>query len=141
MSSNNSTISSSVPGHISSHNTSNSTAQHGTYSFRINEVGGYEADFVSPINRDYECPICQYAFRDPVQTRECGHRFCESCLEPILRYVSVFTFTEICRKFSVIFIQILIHIAELAIWLPTKWLIDWMINSVALAGTSITSLS
>ena len=106
----NPTISSSVPGHISSHNTTNS-AQHGTYSFRINEVGGYEADFVSPINRDYECPICQFAFRDPVQTRECGHRFCESCLEPILRYVSFFR--EIYRKFSVTFDPILIFV-------PTK---------------------
>lgn len=37
------------------------------------------------MNPDYECPICQFTFRDPVQTRDCGHRFCESCLEPILR--------------------------------------------------------
>jgi len=49
------------------------------------QMGGYDADFVSPISPDYLCPICQLAFRDPVQTRDCGHRFCESCLEPILR--------------------------------------------------------
>ena len=47
--------------------------------------GGYDADFVSPISEDYLCPICQLAFKDPVQTRDCGHRFCESCLEPIMR--------------------------------------------------------
>ena len=50
-----------------------------------NEVGGYDVDFVDRVNQDYECPICQFTFRDPVQTRDCGHRFCESCLEPILK--------------------------------------------------------
>ncbi|XP_032237702.2 TNF receptor-associated factor 4 [Nematostella vectensis] len=49
------------------------------------EAGGFEADFVCTIPPDYQCPICQLPFRDPVQTRDCGHRFCESCLEPILR--------------------------------------------------------
>ena len=53
------------------------------------QMGGYDADFVSPISPDYLCPICQLAFRDPVQTRDCGHRFCESCLEPILRSVQL----------------------------------------------------
>ena len=73
----------SVPGHISS---TNNGTQHGTYSFRhLTEHGGYDADFVAEMNADYECPICQLAFRDPVQTRDCGHRFCESCIEPILR--------------------------------------------------------
>lgn len=54
------------------------------------QMGGYDADFVSPISPDYLCPICQLAFRDPVQTRDCGHRFCESCLEPILRSVQLY---------------------------------------------------
>lgn len=54
------------------------------------QMGGYDADFVSPISPDYLCPICQLAFRDPVQTRDCGHRFCESCLEPILRLVQLY---------------------------------------------------
>lgn len=80
-------MTSSVPGHISSSSSSSSsTAQHGTYSFKMpNEVGGYDVDFVDRVNPDYECPICQFTFRDPVQTRDCGHRFCESCLEPILK--------------------------------------------------------
>ena len=48
-------------------------------------IGGYDVEFVSVIPPDYICPICQLVCRDPVQTAECGHRFCESCLEPILR--------------------------------------------------------
>ena len=56
-----------------------------TSSVPVCARGGYDADFVSPISEDYLCPICQLAFKDPVQTRDCGHRFCESCLEPIMR--------------------------------------------------------
>ncbi len=52
-------------------------------------IGGYDVEFVSTIPPDYICPICQLVCRDPVQTTECGHRFCENCLEPILR-------SEIC---------------------------------------------
>lgn len=48
-------------------------------------IGGYDVEFVSTVPPDYICPICQLVCRDPVQTAECGHRFCESCLEPILR--------------------------------------------------------
>lgn len=51
-------------------------------------IGGYDVEFVCAIPSDYICPICQLVCRDPVQTTECGHRFCESCLEPILRFVS-----------------------------------------------------
>ena len=27
------------------------------------------------------CPCCEWLLRDPVQTPECGHRFCQSCAE------------------------------------------------------------
>ncbi|KAI8495577.1 PREDICTED: TNF receptor-associated factor 5-like [Branchiostoma belcheri] len=43
-----------------------------------------EADFVQPLSKVYECPICMLAFRDPVQTA-CGHRFCADCLGPCMR--------------------------------------------------------
>ena len=77
-----------VPGHISSTNSGYSvSSQLGTFGVRSNEVGGYDVNFVERINPDYQCPICHFTFRDPVQTRDCGHRFCETCLEPILRYV------------------------------------------------------
>ncbi|XP_047136080.1 TNF receptor-associated factor 5 isoform X2 [Hydra vulgaris] len=47
------------------------------------DVGGYDAVFINPLQSDYECPICQCAFRDPVQIEECGHRFCLSCINEI----------------------------------------------------------
>ena len=63
-----------------------SVAQMGSVAYRLGQgVGGIDADFVTTMPSDYECPICHLAFRDPVQTRDCGHRFCETCLEPILR--------------------------------------------------------
>ncbi|EDO49545.1 predicted protein [Nematostella vectensis] len=48
-------------------------------------TGGYEAEFVEPLPEEYECPICQLAFRDPIQIEECGHRFCQSCLQELRR--------------------------------------------------------
>ena len=44
---------------------------------------GYEAKFVHSLLKGYECPICLFAMRNPVQT-ECGHRFCRGCLETVL---------------------------------------------------------
>lgn len=32
------------------------------------------------------CPICKSVFSEPWQT-SCGHRFCKSCLDPLLRWV------------------------------------------------------
>ena len=64
------------------------TAAPGTVAYRLGQgVGGIDADFVTQMPPDYECPICHLAYRDPMQTRDCGHRFCETCIEPILRWV------------------------------------------------------
>ena len=41
--------------------------------------------FVGELDKSLECPVCFSALRDPVQVVPCGHRVCESCLEPILR--------------------------------------------------------
>lgn len=49
------------------------------------EIGGYEAEFVATLPDEYECPICQLAYRDPVQLEECGHRLCYSCLQELRR--------------------------------------------------------
>lgn len=49
------------------------------------EIGGYEAEFVTTLPNEYECPICQLAYRDPVQLEECGHRLCYSCLQELRR--------------------------------------------------------
>jgi len=41
--------------------------------------GGYDFQFLNPLDSRYECPICLLCQRDPVQT-VCGHRFCKSCI-------------------------------------------------------------
>ncbi|XP_068738068.1 TNF receptor-associated factor 6-like isoform X4 [Montipora capricornis] len=43
--------------------------------------GGYDDEFVDAIEDDWLCPICRLPLKVPVQTRGCGHRFCELCLE------------------------------------------------------------
>ena len=45
---------------------------------------GYEAKFVHPLPKRYECPISLFAMKNPVET-ECGHLFCRDCLEPDLK--------------------------------------------------------
>ena len=46
---------------------------------------GYEVKFTVPLDKSFECPVCWNALRDPVQVTPCGHRVCQSCLEPIVR--------------------------------------------------------
>lgn len=68
---------------------------------RVDRVtGGFEVEFIQPLPEEYECPICQLAFRDPIQIEDCGHRFCQSCLQELRRrlvhsrlrrYVDVFS--------------------------------------------------
>ncbi|XP_068718094.1 TNF receptor-associated factor 6-like [Montipora capricornis] len=43
--------------------------------------GGYDEEFLHDIEHDWLCPICHHPLKNPVQTRVCGHRFCEVCLE------------------------------------------------------------
>ena len=43
--------------------------------------GGYDEEFVDEIEDDWLCPIFHLPLKEPVQTRVCGHRFCELCLE------------------------------------------------------------
>ncbi|XP_072405507.1 TNF receptor-associated factor 3-like [Chiloscyllium punctatum] len=46
--------------------------------------GGYSEDFVQAVDNKYRCEHCQRVLRNAKQT-ECGHRFCESCLNALLR--------------------------------------------------------
>ena len=46
--------------------------------------GGYDATFVKPLDKEFECPVCLLAMRDPVQT-PCGHEFCKSCFSQVAR--------------------------------------------------------
>lgn len=59
---------------------------------------GYDAEFTSPLDKAFECPVCLIALRDPVQITPCGHRVCNTCLQPILRLVMYFLAKElVCR--------------------------------------------
>lgn len=49
--------------------------------------GGYDVRFVGDHPKGIECCICLMVLREPVQSEECGHRFCKSCVECLkLRY-------------------------------------------------------
>ena len=50
-----------------------------------NQYGGFDEAFVNALPNDFKCPVCYLALRQPVQTEECGHRFCESCLYKLER--------------------------------------------------------
>jgi TNF receptor-associated factor 6 len=41
--------------------------------------GGWDLEFVAPVEPRHECPICLLCQREPHQT-SCGHRFCHSCI-------------------------------------------------------------
>ena len=44
-------------------------------------LGGYDDEFVSAVDEDFQCPICHLPLKDTVLTEQCGHRFCRQCLE------------------------------------------------------------
>ena len=48
-------------------------------------LGGYEYEFVDEVSPNQKCPVCLLPMKDPVQTSDCGHRFCRVCLSGILR--------------------------------------------------------
>ena len=47
--------------------------------------GGYDYEFVDEVLPSQKCPVCLLPMKNPVQTSECGHRFCRDCLQRILR--------------------------------------------------------
>ena len=63
---------------------------------------GYDEVFVSLVDDDLQCSICQSTLRDPVLTR-CGHRFCKDCLG---RYLSRFVFSSEYERITLNFLRI-----------------------------------
>jgi len=51
----------------------------------VPELGGYDYEFTSKVPEDWECPVCCLTLKDPVQIVGCGHRFCNICMESLLR--------------------------------------------------------
>jgi len=50
------------------------------------ESGGYDVEFVSNPPDDVTCCVCLYVLKEPMQAKECGHRFCRSCSDGLKRY-------------------------------------------------------
>jgi len=48
--------------------------------------GGYDVEFIKEYPDDnVTCSICLYVLREPLQSIECGHRFCESCVADLTK--------------------------------------------------------
>lgn len=54
--------------------------------------GGYDENFMNPVDDDLQCSICFLPLREPVLTR-CGHRFCKECLEQHMTRFVIVLFT------------------------------------------------
>lgn len=50
--------------------------------------------FVDRLDERLACPICKNVFIEPWQTT-CGHRFCKTCLDPLLRYLNISSSSDI----------------------------------------------
>ncbi|XP_056349166.1 TNF receptor-associated factor 3 isoform X4 [Oenanthe melanoleuca] len=53
-------------------------------SVYVPEQGGYKEKFVNAVEDKYKCEKCHLILCNPKQT-ECGHRFCETCMNALLR--------------------------------------------------------
>jgi len=43
--------------------------------------GGYDYEFITDLPEDLTCVLCHFAFKNPVQIEECGHKFCKQCFD------------------------------------------------------------
>ncbi|PKU37258.1 tnf receptor-associated factor 3 isoform x2 [Limosa lapponica baueri] len=57
-------------------------------SIYVPEQGGYKEKFVNAVEDKYKCEKCHLILCNPKQT-ECGHRFCETCMNGLLRYLKI----------------------------------------------------
>lgn len=56
------------------------------FSKMASAIGGYDATFIEPLDKDLECPVCLFALKEPLQT-SCGHLICKTCADRITQYV------------------------------------------------------
>ncbi|PIO25231.1 hypothetical protein AB205_0124550, partial [Aquarana catesbeiana] len=52
----------------------------------VPEQGGYQEKFLKHVEEKYKCEKCRLVLCNPRQT-ECGHRFCETCMNSLLRVI------------------------------------------------------
>lgn len=52
----------------------------------MNEVCGYDADFVEIIPEHLKCVICHMVLKDAIQFAACGHRYCQDCFNELKAY-------------------------------------------------------
>ena len=46
---------------------------------------GYDVESVDILNQNFNCQICMFIIRDPVQLSECGHGFCKLCMDGYMK--------------------------------------------------------
>ena len=51
----------------------------------VPQLGGYHYEFVDEVPDKLKCPVCLLTLKDPMQIAKCGHRFCQLCIDRILR--------------------------------------------------------
>ena len=49
------------------------------------EKVGYDVKSVDTLNQNFNCQMCMFIIRDPVQLSEFGHRFCKLCMDGYLK--------------------------------------------------------
>uniref|UniRef100_A0A7M5VA19 Uncharacterized protein n=1 Tax=Clytia hemisphaerica TaxID=252671 RepID=A0A7M5VA19_9CNID len=48
-------------------------------------VGGYDVELANGEENSVICPICLHVLREPMQAVDCGHRFCRTCVDQLVR--------------------------------------------------------
>eukprot|EP00111_Clytia_hemisphaerica_P017794 TCONS_00052628-protein len=46
----------------------------------MDNLGGFDVEFVLEEKDDLKCSICLLVLREPMQAEQCGHRFCKGCV-------------------------------------------------------------
>lgn len=66
-------------------------------------TGGYDPEFFQESMEDhFVCPICKGVLHNPALIVECGHVFCENCLEENNRYQILFNYTTLLYTYTIL---------------------------------------